>query len=101
MSEDPDGAVGRCVSGFTITLVTSIYITASVVYHWMIQPPVYLAMHFTWLMAMWSYVQTAFTDPGTPRCPEWQDWSRVREGLGKPLDQAGHRGNCRDDLETG
>ena len=28
MSEDTDGAVGRCVSGCTIALVTSLYITA-------------------------------------------------------------------------
>ena len=93
MSEDVDGAVARCVSGFTITLVTSLYITASVVYHWMIQPQVYLAVlfNFTWLMAMWSYIQTAFTDPGTPKCPEWQDWSRVREGHAKQVDQAGVR----------
>lgn len=93
MSEDTDGAVGRCVSGCTIALVTSLYITASVVYHWMIQPPVYLALlfNFTWLMAMWSYIQTAFTDPGTPKCPEWQDWSRVREGLAKSVDQDGKK----------
>jgi len=102
MSEDTDGAVGRCVSGCTIALVTSLYITASVVYHWMIQPPVYLALlfNFTWLMAMWSYIQTAFTDPGTPKCPEWQDWSRVREGLAKSVDQAGVS-KTTETLETG
>lgn len=68
----------------------------------MIQPPVYLALlfNFTWLMAMWSYIQTAFTDPGTPKCPEWQDWSRVREGLAKPVDQAGVA-KTTETLETG
>merc|ERR1719162_2092439 len=29
-------------------------------------------------MAIWSYLQTVWTDPGTSRCPEWRAWSAAR-----------------------
>ena len=82
MSEDSD-VVAKCVSALTIGIVTSLYLSASVVYHLLVQPPMFLAVLFnlTWLLALWSYLQAALTDPGSPKCPEWQDWSRVRSGL--------------------
>lgn len=89
MSED-NHAVARCLFGLTTSIVTGFYIGASVVYHWLVQPSVQWALFFnlTWILALWSYLQTAFTDPGTRNCPEWQDWSRVREGLSKHVEEA-------------
>ncbi len=60
------------------------------VYHMLLKPSVLWALVFnlTWLLALWSYVQTSFTDPGTPNCPEWQDWSRVHQGLSEGAHEA-------------
>lgn len=83
-------AVNRCVSGFTVSIVTSIYIGASVVYHMLLKPTLLggLLFNLTWLLALWSYIQTSLTDPGTPNCPEWQDWSRVHQGLSEGAHEA-------------
>merc|ERR1719330_831053 len=36
-------------------------------------------------MALWSYAQTVMTDPGTPRCEEWQAWSEARTASGQDV----------------
>jgi hypothetical protein len=28
-------------------------------------------------LTLWSYAACAFTDPGTPKCKEWQDWEKT------------------------
>lgn len=34
-------------------------------------------------LSAWSYLQTVWTDPGTPRCSEWRDWSDARKAAGE------------------
>ena len=51
-------------------------------YHLLLHPGVLWACLFnvTWALALWSYLQTSLTDPGSPASPEWQAWAQARQG---------------------
>lgn len=78
----------RCVSWFTVCIVLSLYISGNLAYHWLLKPSISWALLFnlTWLLALWSYLQTSLTDPGTPHSAEWRDWAKVRRG-GRSVEQ--------------
>jgi len=44
--------------------------------HWVV------VFHACFFLALWSYLQTMWTDPGTARCPAWQLWSEQRRFAG-------------------
>jgi len=70
----------RCVAKSTICLVSAIFGFEWYVYHIVCFPNIFYALIFNavWLLALWSYLQTALTDPGTPGCPEWEAWASTR-----------------------
>mmetsp|Transcript_42917 Transcript_42917/g.80064 ORF Transcript_42917/g.80064 Transcript_42917/m.80064 type:complete len:292 (-) Transcript_42917:50-925(-) len=77
-----DHLVARCVAAFTVTIVLGIFVAEWFAYHFYTKPPPLWVAVFnaTWFLAVWSYVQTVFTNPGTPSSPEWQDWAKARQG---------------------
>ncbi|CAJ1329014.1 unnamed protein product [Effrenium voratum] len=74
--------LSTCISVCTITVVTGIYVAAWAGYHLLLHPGVLWACLFnvTWALALWSYLQTSLTDPGSPASPEWQAWAQARQG---------------------
>jgi len=68
--------------GFIATI--SIYSSMWLVYHVLCRPDVVPAIAFNLVfgIAVWSYLMTVITDPGTAECPEWQEWSSQRRRLG-------------------
>jgi hypothetical protein len=85
-----------CASG-TVLCVTAIYIFEWVVYHFVCTPGVTGAIIFNvvfWL-ALWSYLRTALTNPGTPQSPEWQRWKETRRAQGAPVPVASASGDPR------
>ena len=63
-------------------IVGGIFLAEWVAFHAFAKPPPAWALVFnaTWLLAIWSYLQTALTNPGTPASPEWVAWARSRQG---------------------
>jgi len=74
-------APGRYISTVTVSGVSVIYLAEWYVYSFVCKPNPLYALIFTITLglAIWSYLTTCFTDPGTPQCPEWQEWQRRRE----------------------
>jgi len=74
--------VQRWAAYFSVSLVLAIYVGEWVAFHILWQPdwPYIVLFNTCMILATWSYVQTAFTDPGTPTCPEWEDWIMARRG---------------------
>lgn len=72
----------RCVAGCSVLIVGSIFFAEWLAFHKFSKPPPVWVLVFnaTWLLAIWSYLQTALTNPGTPTSPEWVDWARARKG---------------------
>mmetsp|Transcript_116778 Transcript_116778/g.341911 ORF Transcript_116778/g.341911 Transcript_116778/m.341911 type:complete len:303 (+) Transcript_116778:145-1053(+) len=70
----------RLAAAAFICLVVAIYVCEWLVYHLYCTPVVGWAVLFnaTLALAVWSYLATAFTDPGTPACEEWQAWTAIR-----------------------
>jgi len=60
-----------------VTCVVSIFAAEWVVYNALCRPTVIggAFFNFVFLLALWSYVQTAMTNPGTPTSAEWEDWT--------------------------
>lgn len=54
-----------------------------------------ILFHALFIMAVWSYLQTVATDPGTSRCEEWRAWSEARTALGESA-----KGAEEDDPES-
>ncbi|CAE7689634.1 Zdhhc20 [Symbiodinium pilosum] len=75
-------AVAKCLAGFSITIVASIFVAEWLAFHAFTKPTASWALVFnaSWVLAIWSYLQTALTNPGTPTSPEWVDWARARKG---------------------
>eukprot|EP00927_Polykrikos_kofoidii_P047417 TRINITY_DN41548_c0_g1_i1.p1 TRINITY_DN41548_c0_g1~~TRINITY_DN41548_c0_g1_i1.p1 ORF type:complete len:333 (-),score=26.97 TRINITY_DN41548_c0_g1_i1:551-1549(-) len=71
---------GHAVSYCTVAIVLCVYASHWYVYHIVCTPTVGWAVLFNVLLflASWSYVQTCFTDPGTPETPEWKAWESTR-----------------------
>mmetsp|Transcript_23686 Transcript_23686/g.42893 ORF Transcript_23686/g.42893 Transcript_23686/m.42893 type:complete len:292 (-) Transcript_23686:42-917(-) len=73
----------RIVSYFGISIVLAIYFAEWYAYHAIITDAsirsvlVFNALLF---LAVWSHLQTAFTDPGTPASTEWEAWAVTRRG---------------------
>lgn len=72
--------MGRYAARGSVGFVCCIYAAEWLVYHVWCKPWWLYAIAFnaTLGMAVWSYLQTALTDPGTMACPEWTDWSATR-----------------------
>lgn len=73
----------RWAAYFSVALVLAIYVSEWVAFHVLWHPDgIYIVLFNTCMvLAIWSYVQTAFTDPGTRTSPEFEDWIRARRGL--------------------
>jgi len=84
----------RCTVFRTIlvTVVLSIYFSEWFVYHVYCTPVLSWAILFNvvFLMAIWSYLATSLTDPGTRWSKEWEAWSlkRTSDGKGQAPDAA-------------
>mmetsp|Transcript_42270 Transcript_42270/g.117704 ORF Transcript_42270/g.117704 Transcript_42270/m.117704 type:complete len:298 (-) Transcript_42270:59-952(-) len=63
-----------------IVIVLGIYAGEWFIYHIVCEPVLGWAILFNCFLALavWSYLATALTDPGTPDCMEWQAWSSLR-----------------------
>ena len=92
----------RCTSWCTVSLVTLIYVAESFVYHWHLRPQLLAAATFNllWALALWSYLQTCLTDPGTPGSPEWQAWRELR-GAEQQLKEAEKGSEARREWRLG
>lgn len=73
-------STSRCASQTTVIVVGLIYAFEWYIYHFVCKPFWAGAVLFNvaFILAIWSYLQTALTDPGTPQCSEWQEWSTSR-----------------------
>lgn len=71
---------GRAAAKGSVSFVLSIFLFEWYVYHLEFNPTHWAALfNFTFLLALWSYFRTAFTDPGTRACAEWRAWSASLE----------------------
>lgn len=63
-----------------MAFVVGLYVFEWSVYNFVCRPETVYAVIFNLLMAMaiWSYLATSLTDPGTPACEEWQKWRMFR-----------------------
>mmetsp|Transcript_9379 Transcript_9379/g.24260 ORF Transcript_9379/g.24260 Transcript_9379/m.24260 type:complete len:301 (+) Transcript_9379:131-1033(+) len=82
---------GRSVSGqygsrVTLCVVLCIYAGEWCIYHVVCKPVIGWALLFNAVLALavWSYLQTACTDPGTCASPEWQEWATLRAQQATP-----------------
>lgn len=83
--------VWRGFSGIVVFAICSLFLGVWMVYHLVCQPfldvgpaPEFARLlvrlaelalfNLSWGLALWSYLRTALTDPGTSRCPEWEAW---------------------------
>mmetsp|Transcript_121434 Transcript_121434/g.259283 ORF Transcript_121434/g.259283 Transcript_121434/m.259283 type:complete len:320 (+) Transcript_121434:147-1106(+) len=66
----------RYVAKCTVTCVVAIYLLEWFIYHIVCTPSIGWAFLFNCCMclAVWSYLATALTDPGTRESREWQAW---------------------------
>jgi len=74
-------AAGRCGSRVAVCVVLCIYGTEWYIYHVSCVPEVHWALLFNivFALAVWSYLQTALTDPGTSSSPEWREWVALQD----------------------
>lgn len=74
------------LSCISIAVVLSIYGAEWWVYHGVCHPSLQGALLFNALLALavWSYLRTALSDPGTPDCEEWKEWSELRSQATEP-----------------
>mmetsp|Transcript_150502 Transcript_150502/g.483837 ORF Transcript_150502/g.483837 Transcript_150502/m.483837 type:complete len:320 (+) Transcript_150502:170-1129(+) len=96
-------AVTQCVSQTTICFVLLIFGFEWWVYHISCRPTLVGAffLNVTFALAVWSYLQTALTDPGTPRSPEWEAWRISRqEQTVKFAEEDPAAASTTDSLET-
>mmetsp|Transcript_66113 Transcript_66113/g.138096 ORF Transcript_66113/g.138096 Transcript_66113/m.138096 type:complete len:328 (+) Transcript_66113:238-1221(+) len=70
----------RCVAQFSVGIVLGIFAFEWYVYHFVCKPTALGVTIFNvlFLLAVWSYLRTALTNPGTPECPEWEAWATSR-----------------------
>lgn len=63
-------------SFLVITMILSIFCSYWVVYHLVANPsiPGMIFFNIAFTLAIWSYLATSLTDPGTNKCPEWSAW---------------------------
>lgn len=89
----------RWAAYISVALVLAIYVGEWVAFHVLWKPDwCYIVLFNTCMvLAIWSYVQTAFTDPGTRNSPEWEDWTRTRRGL---KSEEEWRKACEEDAEA-
>mmetsp|Transcript_55347 Transcript_55347/g.157271 ORF Transcript_55347/g.157271 Transcript_55347/m.157271 type:complete len:293 (-) Transcript_55347:67-945(-) len=66
----------RCLPKIALGVVLLIFVFEWLVYHVFSKPePGWAALFNAVLaLALWSYLAAALTDPGTPRCAEWEEW---------------------------
>lgn len=81
--------VGHKLALGSVGLVLSLYFWEWYIYNFFAKPVLGYAIAFNivFALAVWSYLATVFTDPGTMRCPEWQAWTDSRP----PVDEAAER----------
>lgn len=74
----------RKLSLATVGLVLGFYFWEWCSYMFLAKPPIgwTIVFNVVLFMAVWSYLQTVWTDPGTSRCPEWRAWSEARAASG-------------------
>lgn len=72
----------RWAANFSVVCVLAIYVAEWAAYHVLARPNACWALVFNTLLvlAIWSYLQTAFTNPGTADSEEWQEWAHVKKG---------------------
>lgn len=46
-----------------------------------------VVFHIVFGLSIWSYLQTLWTDPGTPQCSEWRVWRDARQASGESAPQ--------------
>lgn len=70
----------RAVGNVSMLVVIGIYATFWYTYHFACKPVLLWAFLFNvpWFMAVWSYLRTCLTDPGTPSSLEWKQWASTR-----------------------
>jgi len=63
-----------------VFFIIGIYAAHWWVYHIICQPSISGAVVFNicFFLAVWSYLKTSLTDPGTPASPEWKAWASKR-----------------------
>lgn len=91
---------GSCCALFTVCIVLVIYFAEWWLYH-VVCTPVWswaILFNLVFALAIWSYIATVLTDPGTRFSKEWQDWSlqRVKDAQtcaqhGAGSEEGGHR----------
>jgi len=64
----------RQVGKFTVLLIVCIFLFEWYIYEIVCKPDTIRTVFFNifFVLALWSYLRAAFTDPGTPESPEWQ-----------------------------
>lgn len=98
-------APARYAARGTICVVLGLFVGEWWVYHITCVPELGWALLFNalWALAVWSYVQTSLTDPGTPASPEWEVWAagrghgytQAQEPMDKDGSDAPRRGSSR------
>jgi len=80
-----DRKLTRYASYLTVLVVSCVYLAVWYVYHLVCAPSPGWAILFNIVLfiGLWTYLVTSFTDPGTPRSPEWEAWLASR-GAGSP-----------------
>lgn len=68
------------VSQGVISVVVGVYLAHWWVFNVVCSPSLFGVLLFngTFVLALWSYLRTCYTDPGTPRSEEWKGWEATR-----------------------
>lgn len=72
----------RQVGRVTVLIVVAVYLGLWYIYHGVCHPELGWAIIFNilFVLALWSYIRAACTDPGTPETQEWKNWALKTAG---------------------
>lgn len=75
-----------CVSTFAVGFVLLTFLGEWWIYHVLCTPELHWAMVFNplFILAIWSYLATVLTDPGSNACAQWKDWNTRRAAQNAP-----------------
>lgn len=78
-----------------VILVTLIFCGYWFTYHFIANPTIagVITFNLFFSLALWSYLATSMTDPGTKTCAAWQTWAR-KHGPQEPLADGGQPPRC-------